>query len=64
VPGVIGLHLKKANAKVAKARCKLGKVGGPKKHRKRLVVVKQSPKRGVTTSKKVALKLGKRKRRH
>lgn len=59
VPTLVGLRLARAKKKLAKAHCKLGKVKRPKHRRHGLVVVKQSPKRGVVTTKRVTLKLGK-----
>jgi hypothetical protein len=61
VPKLIGLRLVRARAKLTKAHCKLGAVRRPKHRRRGLVVVKQSPRRGVVTAKRVTVKLGKKK---
>jgi 6-phosphogluconolactonase (cycloisomerase 2 family) len=62
VPKLLGLSLARAKRKLGKAHCKLGKVKRPKHHRRGLVVIKQSPKRGTTTAKAVTLNLGKPKK--
>jgi 6-phosphogluconolactonase (cycloisomerase 2 family) len=62
VPKLVGLRLTRAKKKLAKAHCKLGKVRRPKHRRNGLVVVQQSPKSGVATKKRVAVRLGKLRR--
>jgi hypothetical protein len=63
VPKLTGLTLAKAKKRLARAHCRLGKVTKPKHRRHGLVVVKQSPKPGATTTRRVKVKLARRPRR-
>ena len=60
VPKLKGKTLKAAKQLLKRAGCVLGSVGGPKKNRRRLHVVKQNPaaNRNVPTGTKVNLRLG------